>query len=380
MPRRRSLMKDKNDDSAFRFSRDRHLGVSVSNEFYQPCPMFFSREGSQLNIIGSYRGASAFMICNGPSFAKLDHSLLRQPGIITYGMNNGAKSFRPTFWTCVDDPSRFLMSIFLDPCITKFIPQATMEKKLFDNNKWEMTNIKVGECPNVIGYRRNEKFVANRFLFEDTINWGCHKQWGGGRSVMLPVLRTLFLMGFRKVYILGCDFNMTEEYTYHFDEQRSKGAVNCNTSTYKRLIGEYLPGIKPYLDAEGVEVYNCNPESGLKVFPFKSFEEAIEEATSPLGDVANERSWGMYSTPKEKDKWKDEPSEEEKKHLKTLDHLKKEANQRKENKQPKEEKIDNSIIQLPFDVRKEIENPKPPDKPKNDKSDKNDGFITSQSG
>ena len=97
MSRRRSLKKDTSDDSAFRHSRDRHLGVSVSNEFYQPCPMFFTREGSQLNLIGHYRGSSLFIICNGPSFAQLDHSLLRQPGIMTYGMNNGPKTFRPNF-------------------------------------------------------------------------------------------------------------------------------------------------------------------------------------------------------------------------------------------------------------------------------------------
>ena len=313
--RRKSLKKDVNDDKAFRYSRDRHMGVSVSNEFYQPCPMFFSREGSQLNLIGLYRGASAFMISNGPSLLNHDLSLLNKPGIITYGMNNGPKTFRPNFWTCVDDPSRFLKSIWLDPTITKFIPQATFEKKIFDNEKWEMTNIKVGDCPNVIGYRRNEKFVADRFLFEDTINWGCHKDFGGGRSVMLPVFRILFLLGFRTVYLLGCDFNMSESNTYHFDEQRSKGAVKGNNNTYERLINDYLPKLKPIFDEVDFKIFNCNPESKLKCFPHKDYNEAIREATKGLGDVANERSWGMYSKPTEKDKWKNEPDEAHKKNL-----------------------------------------------------------------
>ena len=44
---------------------------------------------------------------------------------------------------------------------------------------------------------------------------------------------------------------MTQTYTYHFDEQRSKGAVNCNMSTYDRLKSEYLPSLKPIFDAEG---------------------------------------------------------------------------------------------------------------------------------
>jgi len=310
--RRRSLKPDKNDDNAFRFSRDRHLGVSVSTEFYQPVPMFFTREGAMLNLIGHYRGASAFMLCNGPSMRPLDLSLLKNAGVMTYGMNNGPRTFRPNFWTCVDDPSRFMKSIWLDPRIMKFVPQATFEKRIFDNEKWEMTKTKVGDCPNVVGYRRNEKFMANRFLFEDKINWGNHKDYGGGRSVMLPVMRILFLLGFRKVYLLGCDLNMTSENTYHFDEQRCKGAVNCNTSTYKRLKDEYFPQLKPHFDKEGFEVYNCNPESELEVFPFISYEEAIAEATSKVGDVEHERTWGMYSKVGDKEEVRNEPIDEHK--------------------------------------------------------------------
>jgi len=314
-------MKDKNDERTLRHSRDRHLGISISSEYYQRVPMFFTREAKEMELIGHYRGASAFLICNGPSFASLDHSLLRKPGIITYGMNNGAKSFRPNFWTCVDDPSRFLYSIWTDPCILKIIPFDHFEKRLFDNEKWAMSNIKVGDCPNVVGFRRNEKFVANRFLFEDTFNWGNHKDYGGGRSVMLPCLRALFLMGFRKVYLLGCDFNMSEEYTYHFDEQRAKGAVNCNKSTYKRLQDEYFPQLKPVFDEEGFKVYNCYKESGLKAFPYISFEDAIKETTKSLGDVEKERTWGLYDKPGEKSQTKVEPPEEEKKNLKKFKEL-----------------------------------------------------------
>jgi len=64
---------------------------------------------------------------------------------------------------------------------------------------------------------------------------------------------------------------------------------------------------------------NCNPDSGLKdVFEYVSFNDAIEEATGPLGEVANERTWGMYCKPGDKDKTKDEPDDRSKKHLSSL--------------------------------------------------------------
>lgn len=178
MIRQRSLKQDMNDDSAFRHGRERHVGC-IATEFNQTVPMFFTREGASIDMIGQYKGTSVFMICNGPSFAKLDRSLLNKPGIMTIGINNGPRTFRPNFWTCVDDPSRFLKSIWLDPKIMKFIPQAHFEKCIFDNGPaWSMMTTKVGDCPNVVGFRRNEKFVANRFFYENTIGWGNHRQWG----------------------------------------------------------------------------------------------------------------------------------------------------------------------------------------------------------
>ncbi len=325
-----SMNKEKGDQVQARHHRSRDMGHCVSWEWYQPQPMFFTREMSQLNMIGNYRGRSAFMICNGPSVAsgRYDLSLLKLPGVITYGINNGPKTVRPNFWSCVDDPKRFLKSIWLDPTITKFVPQAHSEKQLFDNETWtDMVYVKpdgktkpvlVGDCPNVVYYHRNSKFVAERFLFEDTINWGNSADYGGGRSVMLPVIRILFLLGFRRVYLLGADFKMSETKTYHFDEQRNNGAVKGNMATYDRMKNEYFPALKPICDAEGFEIFNCTEGSELKTFPFVKYEDAIADCISPLGDLANERTWGLYSKPEERQKWKEEPADEQKAHLKSL--------------------------------------------------------------
>ena len=136
---------------------------------------------------------------------------------------------------------------------------------------------------------------------------------------MLPTLRILFLLGFRKVYLLGADFTMSEDYAYHFDEKREKGAVNCNNKTYKRMRDDYFPKLKPYFKDEDFEVLNCNPDSGLgDVFDHITYKEAIEEATGKLGEVEGERTWGMYCKPGEKDKTQDEPDVDEKKHLSNL--------------------------------------------------------------
>lgn len=303
-----SLNKDQNDEKVFQ-------SIKGSKKSEMAVPMFFDSTGASINLEDQYKGASIFVICNGPSFAELDHSLLKQPGIITYGMNNGAKTFRPNFWTCVDSPSRFLRSIWQDPSITKIVPSGLLNKRLFDSSTWKLTDERAINSPNVIGFKRNEKFKAERFMTEETFNWGNHKSNGGCRSVMLPIFRICYLLGFRKVYLLGCDFNMSENNTYHFDEQRKKGAVNCNRKTYGRLESEYFPALKPLFEERGFKVYNCNPDSGLTCFEHVPYEKAIADAIAPLGDIANERTYGLYSGEEEKAEIVEEPSLEQKKNL-----------------------------------------------------------------
>ena len=278
--------------------------------------MFFTREGANLSTVGSYRGAAAFLIGAGPSFLEVDKGRLGSVWAMT--LNNACASWRGQANCTVDEPSRFSLSMWLDPTVQKFVPMGHFEKPLWDNRRlrvepageetlnvqrptpnaawrqqWEQAAMKLGDCPNVIGYRRNEKFHAPRFLYEETVNWGNHKKYGGGRSVLLAALRILFLLGFRRVYLLGVDFEMTPERKYHFPEERSAAAIQNNQHTYGRLQ-QWLGEVQPYFLREKFVVKNCNLASKLTAFPFLPCEEAIEEATAHLGDCARERTEGMY--------------------------------------------------------------------------------------
>ena len=298
----RSLAVDRNDQAKLRHGREVNEGIVVMNgEFSQYCPYFFTREGAPIQLVGNYRGAAAFLIAGGPSFAEMDKAPLKS--VWTMTLNNSTASFRSNANVIVDDPARFSYSTWLDPLIQKFVPMSHFEKPMWDNRllgegdeasqRWEKAAIKVGDCPNVVGYRRNEKFMARRFLQEDTINWGMHGKWGGGRSVLLASLRILHLLGFRRVYLLGVDFEMSDEKRYHFQEERTAAAIQGNMSTYAKLQG-WLAELQPYFLKAGYVVKNCNPTSCLKAFPFMPYEEAIAEATGHLGNYAMERTAGMY--------------------------------------------------------------------------------------
>jgi hypothetical protein len=275
------------------------------------------------------RGAPAFLICNGPSFNDLDKRPLNY--CYTMTVNNGPAAcysrFAPSAWTLVDDPSRFLLSIWLNPKIQKFVPHAHAGKLIWNsmNGKDEPYLVPgtdrpmvVRECPNVLYIHRNEKFEASRFWVEDTFNWGMHSDYTdayghkGGRSVMLIALKLLFQLGFRRIYILGADFKMDAQHKYSFDEERGKGAIKCNTETYAAL-NDRLTDANKHAKELGLEIYNCYEQSGLKAFEHRPYETALADVFSWCGgDYRNlytgyERTQGMYVDPKEKmKKWEQE--------------------------------------------------------------------------
>jgi hypothetical protein len=326
------LHRDDADWESMRWNGKDSHGLQYSRFFSSP-PMFFTAEGATLPLCDTYRGATLFLVSSGPSLKGVDLSPLKQPGIVTMGLNNSPKLLRPNLWTCVDKPDSFMRSIWLDPTIQKFAPLCHTDKEIFDNDSHVerdpnsgaiITHMKDGkvvplindakgkflfrepglpmrvrDCPNMAFYRRNEHFHADQFLWEDTICWGNHGDLGGARSVNLVALRLAYLLGFRKVYLLGVDFNMTMESRYAFDQDRSASSVRGNNSSYATNM-KRLAELKPYMDKEGFEVFNCNPNSALKVFPTAPLGDAIEGALRrfwcgghPI-DIAKENTYGLY--------------------------------------------------------------------------------------
>ena len=141
----------------------------------------------------------------------------------------------------------------------------------------------VGDMPGVLGYRRNEDFVAQQWLYEDTFNWGNQAKRvdahgnSGSRSVMYVALRLMFYLGVRRLYLLGCDFRMeTGKANYAFPQDRSDASVRSNNRTYQ-VLNSRLGQLLPYFEREDYRVFNCTPQSGLKVFPHVPYEDALAE-------------------------------------------------------------------------------------------------------
>lgn len=347
-----SLSKDEFDWKALRWNGDEHHGW-MYGRFFQSVPMFFTAEGHNLWLGDMFRGLSVFLIASGPSLKRYDLTKLQQPGVMTLGLNNSPRVVRPRLWTCVDSPHNFMRSIWLDPTIMKFVPICSTDKFIFDNDSIVVrdqngnvvfddqgnpkinddkgaflknsngSNLRVRDCPNVVYFRRNEFFQASQFLWEDTFNWGNHGDFGGARSVLLVAIRLAYVLGFRRVFLLGVDFQMSETQKYSFPQDRSISSIKGNNQTYEKLI-ERFTQLKPIFDREGFEVYQCNHESRLKVFPHIPFDDAVQlcleefwHGGTPI-DIQKENTFGLYDR---EDRMKKAAEEKTKQHIEQVKHV-----------------------------------------------------------
>jgi len=279
-------------------------------------PTLLTHDGQRVVLENVYRGCPAFLLCGGPSLITHDLQLLQQRGILTCAVNNAAAIFRPHLWVCVDSPGNFCDTIWRDPGIIKIAPSKHLRTRLTvrdASGTLQASQDTAGEMPAVFGFERNDTFVADRWLYEETFNWGNAERhvdaYGnrGSRSVMYAALRLLFYLGVRELYLLGCDFHMERgKSNYAFPQRRSDSSIRSNNRTYQ-VFNDRLRHLLPYFEKEGYRVVNCTPNSGLTVFPTMPFEAAVAQARSRLpSEIVTE---GMYDRNKTKNPPQNRPKQ-----------------------------------------------------------------------
>ena len=247
---------------------------------------FTNSNESSLNLKNTFwtkSGTSAFLVLSGPSLNNLDMDAVADSGILTMGVNNSWSVFTPDLWTCVDPPSKFLYSGWMNPQIMKFVPRRLKQHRLkwkAGENDWVETGMLAGHAPNTYLFERNAQFSHHKYLTEQTVNWGqtakkpCSVGIKSSRSVMFAAIKILYILGIRRIYLLGCDFSMDGSKGYAFDQHRGVGGIQGNNRSYN-IMQQRFEALKPHFEECGLSVYNCNPESGLKVFPHRDLDEVI---------------------------------------------------------------------------------------------------------
>jgi hypothetical protein len=242
-----------------------------------------------------YKGSKIFLVCGGPSLNTLDLSLLDNRGVMSMCMNNSWCKVKPDFWVGFDVPGRFHNGGWEDPSILKFVPWQHRKKGINHRVGDHIVSSGKTPCdvPNCWFVSNSADFNPSTWFTESYVNWGGAVSGlipeGGFRVTMIGALRILYYLGFQEVYLLGCDWEMPKEgEAYAWEENRAPVVREKNNDMY-RWISEVLQKLQPGFEEANFQIYNCNRNSKLTLFPFIQYEDAIERCMLP--ELESTRGW-----------------------------------------------------------------------------------------
>ena len=94
---------------------------------------------------------------------------------------------------------------------------------------------------------------------------------------MYDVLQLAYRLGFRKVYLIGCAFKISQETQYSYKTKLDGHQVNYNQRTYNNFV-EKMKLLKRHFEEKNFEIISSTPNSSLNgIYPFVPFKDAIKE-------------------------------------------------------------------------------------------------------
>lgn len=264
------------------------------------CPVFTADNEPVPALRDSWKGATVFLCCGGPSLAQLDLSLLQQRGIMIAAVNQvAATHVRPHVAITVDKTARFHSSIWSDSAILKIARYQTRDDRIAERHgdDWKATGPAARDCPSTLFYKASTGFDAATFLKAGSVVWGgttkLHGRQRETRNVMLAALRLLYWLGARRVVLLGCDFHMQPGQSYAFEDPKNSSAAGYNNNTYS-ILDQWFHELQPHFQAAGYHVCNATPGSHLTAFDQVEYLDAVNAATAQITPATPDSVTGLY--------------------------------------------------------------------------------------
>jgi hypothetical protein len=238
----------------------------------------YTKAGARIavDMDGLYEGEDLFLLGGSPTLNDLPLDLLRKPGVITMGMNNVPCVFMPNLWIGADKPDCFSPHIHASPEVTKFTMITRRDLIVPGTGK------KVREFPSFFFFGAHDKFTFENFLdpARDLAWW---------RSTFPMALQLAHRLGFKRVFLVGCGFNMnkTPGKQYAWSTGLSEEQAQYSANTYSRDVAR-VKGLLPTFQRKSFYLVSCTPGSEVNsLIPYVPLAKAVDEVTSAKPSVAD---------------------------------------------------------------------------------------------
>ncbi len=206
-----------------------------------------------------YKGKRCFIIGNGPSLNKTNLSLLKNE--YTFAVKsfipNGIKMFQliPNFY-CFSDRDALYATIHL---FASNIPEKTLAFLPFNEKKKIKPYLKK---ENNIYYIND---TPDTLLTKNYFSANPEKQlYRGGQTIIIDYCLPLaFYMGFKEIYLIGCDCSL--KHGKHYDKQDFIAKANPTTIGWDGMFKGYKI-VKKYADKHNIKIKNATVGGDLEIF------------------------------------------------------------------------------------------------------------------
>lgn len=246
----------------------RHLKCNVEAK-KRACGYIDKRFEKLKQFEGIHKGERCFIVCTGPSLILEDVEMLKSE--YTFGLNSITKIFsktdwRPTYYVIED------MNVYLN--LEKDLILANMVNCFASDLLIQQLKPRI----DFIAYpfdRLNHSTIRYRPSMAPQLDFSgnAYVVVYGAFTVTFSALQLAVYMGFKEIYLIGCDCDYSGE-KKHFEDYeitRTRPVVGEE----QRVILTYELA-KKYADAHGIKIYNATRGGKLEVFERVNFEEVVK--------------------------------------------------------------------------------------------------------
>ncbi len=221
---------------------------------------------------GKHKGERCFVVCTGPSLTVKDVEILKKE--YTFSMNSITKIFpytdwRPTYYVIEDFGGYELLEkdLLMYDMGTRFASDRlikALEPEIeFVSYPFDPLNHNVMQfCSSIVP----------KFMFSGN----AYAMVYGAITVTNSALQLAVYMGFKEIYLIGCDCDYSGE-KRHFEDLPSSSVLNMRPilNAEQKMSMAYEVA-KKYCDAHGIKIYNATRGGKLEVFERIDFDSLFE--------------------------------------------------------------------------------------------------------
>lgn len=212
-----------------------------------------------MSNIGSYEnihfGERCFVIGCGPSLGITPLHLLEDE--ISFGLNNISKVYSKTTWR-----PTYYFNIGSGPDQWRDAYMRAMESIDLGIPSFIRSASPLPDRPNVIRFERESK------IYPDFSKWSldCSKIIYHWRTSIYGLMQLVIYMGFKKVYLLGCDLGYSPNKPTHCYDEINVDWTEDQCAYENHYQIEAHRKIRFACNTQGVEVYNATIGGELEVY------------------------------------------------------------------------------------------------------------------